>query len=127
MLVCALGADQFAGTAPTRYARRGHVPGLVSLPARDLAGPLGASLAGDEVRARASSGLPPDEPVVLYCGGGISAAFAALGLVRAGYANLRVYDGSLEEWAADPSLPLTTGAPADPRGTARGGQRAGGE
>jgi thiosulfate/3-mercaptopyruvate sulfurtransferase len=30
-------------------------------------------------------------------------------LLRAGHPDVRVYDGSLLEWAADPSLPMTTG------------------
>lgn len=35
-LVCALPASGFEGTAPTRYSRRGHIPGSHSLPGRDL-------------------------------------------------------------------------------------------
>ncbi|HEY0216636.1 MAG TPA: rhodanese-like domain-containing protein [Cellulomonas sp.] len=105
-LVCALGEEQFAGTAPTRYSRRGHIPGSVSLPARSLAD-AGRLLPPLPLRTAVAAALPdPDRPVILYCGGGIAASFAALGLVAAGRRDVRVYDGSLEEWSADPALPL---------------------
>jgi thiosulfate/3-mercaptopyruvate sulfurtransferase len=41
-----------------------------------------------------------------YCGGGISATANALALSSIGMQHFRVYDGSLEEWSADPNLPL---------------------
>ncbi|NUR67878.1 MAG: hypothetical protein HOQ47_19175 [Streptomyces sp.] len=47
-----------------------------------------------------------DSPVVLYCGGGISAAGAALALTLLGREDVSLYDGSLEEWSKDPALPL---------------------
>ena len=50
--------------------------------------------------------------VLLYCGGGISAAGNALTLAAIGTTAVRIYDGSLEEWSADPALPLELGAPA---------------
>lgn len=52
--------------------------------------------------------------VRLYCGGGISASANALALASVGVRDVRVYDGSLEEWSADPGLPLVAaGAPAE--------------
>jgi thiosulfate/3-mercaptopyruvate sulfurtransferase len=50
--------------------------------------------------------------VLLYCGGGISASANALTLAEIGTTAVRIYDGSLEEWSADPRLPLETGTPA---------------
>lgn len=105
-LVCALDPEQFAGTATTRYARRGHIPGSRSLPAKSLLDdgvlrpvPQLAELAGAAL-------TDADRPLVLYCGGGVSACLVALALVRAGHDRIAVYDGSLEEWAADPALPM---------------------
>ncbi|MER6672797.1 rhodanese-like domain-containing protein [Streptomyces sp. NPDC000983] len=104
LLVCALSAAHFEGTTPTRYSRRGRIPGSVNLPAQDLLDTDGR-LDVDAIR------LPDraEGPVVLYCGGGISASLAALGLTLTGVESLVVYDGSLEEWTADPALPLLAG------------------
>ncbi|WP_066460835.1 sulfurtransferase [Sanguibacter suarezii] len=106
-LVCALGADQFTGEATTRYSRRGHIPTSVNLSARDLAHEAGRLLPAPVLARVVGQALPEEDgEVVLYCGGGISASYAALGLVSAGRTRVRVYDGSLEEWSADPDLPL---------------------
>jgi thiosulfate/3-mercaptopyruvate sulfurtransferase len=48
--------------------------------------------------------------VVTYCGGSIAAtgdAFALTALLD--QEHVTVYDNSLQEWAADPSLPMSLG------------------
>ena len=42
-------------------------------------------------------------------GGGIAASNNAFVLTLLGYDNVAVYDASMSEWAADPSLPMQTG------------------
>jgi thiosulfate/3-mercaptopyruvate sulfurtransferase len=44
--------------------------------------------------------------VIAYCGGGIAATSAALVLAMFGRDDVKVYDASLTEWAADPALPM---------------------
>lgn len=51
-------------------------------------------------------------PLILNCGGGISAAASALALTLIGEEPGSIYDGSLEEWTADPSLPVSVAAEA---------------
>ena len=51
-----------------------------------------------------------DRPVICYCGGGISATCDAFALVRLGHEDVAVYDGSMNEWVRDPSLPIDEGA-----------------
>jgi len=110
-LVCALSAALFDGSAPSRYARRGHIPGSHNLPARQLLDEQGCYLENEQLeKAIGSELLTSDEPLVLYCGGGISAAAVALALAQVGRDNVLLYDGSLQEWAADSELPMTTGA-----------------
>lgn len=109
-LVCALPPGGFDGSAPTRYSRRGHIPGSLSLPGRGLLDGTGRYLPAAELAERVGTVLKDDgSPVILYCGGGISAAGTALALTLLGRQDITLYDGSLEEWSQDPSRPLTTG------------------
>lgn len=111
LLVCALSSALFHGTTPSRYARRGHIPGSLNLPARDLLDAQGRYLPREQLKQQLGDQLlaTPD-PLVLYCGGGISAAAVALAMTLVGRGNVLLYDGSLQEWAADSNLPMTTGA-----------------
>ena len=112
-LVCALSPEIFHGTAPTRYARRGHIPGSRNLPARELFDADGLYLDPAALsRAVATRLGTAERPLILYCGGGVSAAADALALTLLGETRISIYDGSLEEWAADPSLPLVVDPPA---------------
>lgn len=111
VLVCALSSALFSGAAPSRYARRGHIPGSLNLPARNLLDPQARYLPSEKLQQQlAGELLTTSDPLVLYCGGGISAAAVALALTLVGRDNVLLYDGSLQEWAADSNLPMTTGA-----------------
>ena len=50
-----------------------------------------------------------DDDVITYCGGGVAASVDAFAFALAGTDDVKVYDGSLAEWSADPTLPLTRG------------------
>jgi thiosulfate/3-mercaptopyruvate sulfurtransferase len=85
----------------TWEAAAAHIPGAARLPA-----PSVALMDEPEVAAAAAAlGAELDTPIVLYCGGGVSASLGFAALERAGYTNLRVYDGSWSEWGADPVTP----------------------
>jgi thiosulfate/3-mercaptopyruvate sulfurtransferase len=110
-LVNALTPDAFRGDGPGAYSRPGRIPGSVNVPWNGLVDPATsrfrpvAELAG----ALAAGGVRDDQPVVAYCGGGISATVDLFALSLTGRADARLYDGSLTEWSADPNLPLITG------------------
>jgi thiosulfate/3-mercaptopyruvate sulfurtransferase len=105
----ALSADLHAGTAPISYGRPGHVLGSVNVPYGALLDGQGRLRPADELRAAFDAvGALAARQVICYCGGGIAATLDALALTLAGHANVAVYDGSLQEWAADPALPMAT-------------------
>jgi thiosulfate/3-mercaptopyruvate sulfurtransferase len=112
-LVCSLPATSFNGSAPTRYSRRGRIPGSVNVSSRDLFGPTGVLTSRAEViLAYEDAGVDvaaDAAETLLYCGGGISAAAGALTLAAVGVYDVRIYDGSLEEWSADPTMSLELG------------------
>jgi thiosulfate/3-mercaptopyruvate sulfurtransferase len=108
-LVCASPSKDFTGEAASR-PRVGHIPGSSSAPASRLVErETRTSLPTDELRAILSPALGARR-IVTYCGGGIAATAAALALTLVGEQNIAVYDGSLNEWVADPGAPLVTTA-----------------
>lgn len=106
----ALPADVYAGRT-NRYGRPGHIPGSRSVFHGDLLEPAtGVLLPPSALRARFEAvGALAAPRVIVYCGGGISATVDALALTLAGHPDVGVYDGSMWEWVADPSRPLTLG------------------
>jgi thiosulfate/3-mercaptopyruvate sulfurtransferase len=106
-LVCAVPPKEYTGEIPSRD-RAGVIPGSRSLPAGRLVD-RDARTALPDAELHKLFGPILDAPrIVTYCNGGIAAAAAALQLVRLGETNVAIYDGSLNEWAADPSAPLVT-------------------
>jgi thiosulfate/3-mercaptopyruvate sulfurtransferase len=100
-MLCATRAEEHAA---------GHIPGSHNLPYAALLatdGTLDLALAAQAWRGL---GLSAQAGAVLYCGGGINAAGLALAFTAIGHRDLAVYDGSLNEWRADPARPLQMGA-----------------
>ncbi len=110
-IVNALTPEQHAGTGGTVFTRPGHIARSVNVSARDLVDPkTNAFLPRDVIEARfAEAGVLDRPKALLYCGGGISATGNAFALSLLGRDAIRVYDGSLNEWGRDPTLPMETG------------------
>ena len=110
VVVNALSPQSFRGEE-NRYGRPGRVPGSVNVPWTSLVDPRTKVFKPlPEAReAFAAQGITGDKPVVAYCGGGISATIDLFVLYQLGHDRLTLYDGSMGEWAKDPSLPIETG------------------
>jgi thiosulfate/3-mercaptopyruvate sulfurtransferase len=107
-LVNALDRAQHRGETQ-HYARPGHIVGSTNVPAMELVDegthryrPL------DDLSAAFADVAGRGQRVITYCGGGIAASSDAFVLHLLGHDDVAVYDSSLNEWAADPSLPMET-------------------
>lgn len=93
------------------YARPGHIPTAVNVSALSLFDTSGRIRSEDELKALFDAA--PKGRVITYCGGGIAASAVAYVMVRLGFTDVAVYTASLQEWAADPDLPLVVEKPKE--------------
>ena len=87
--------------------RVGRIPGAMHLEWKSLLaddGLLDRSAAALSRLARA--GLTPERPVIAYCVGGVRSAHTCIALRALGFSDVRNYDGSWYEWAADRTRPI---------------------
>jgi thiosulfate/3-mercaptopyruvate sulfurtransferase len=88
------------------YARPGHITSAINISVMGLTGEDGRFRAEDELAAMHTTDHGARH--ITYCGGGIAASASAFVMTRLGYTDVAVYAASLQEWAADPSLPMET-------------------
>lgn len=110
-LINALTPPVFRGEGLSSFSRPGRIPGSVNVPWTRLIDPdTNLFRPVDELRSELrTAGALGEEPVIAYCGGGISATIDLFALALVGRENARLYDGSLTEWTRDPALPVATG------------------
>jgi thiosulfate/3-mercaptopyruvate sulfurtransferase len=111
-LVNALPAKAFVGNGPGAYSRPGRIPGSVSVPSVALlSSTTGPFRAAEELEPLMADivAKADERPIIAYCGGGISATVDIFALSLLGHDDVKLYDGSLTEWSADPALPLEVG------------------
>jgi thiosulfate/3-mercaptopyruvate sulfurtransferase len=94
-------AGEFTGSDARGNRRRGHIPGAVHTEWSDLLGGQDKVMRpANEVLAHlASLGVTPDKQVITHCQAGIRASHSWLVLRALGFGNVRMYDGSMAEWA----------------------------
>lgn len=112
--VCTINAlprPLHTGEAEMSYGRKGRIAGSRNVPYdRLLDAESQVYRAPEDLRAAFDEiGAMERQRVICYCGGGISATTDAFALKLVGHPDVAVYDGSLQEWAGDPDLPMETG------------------
>lgn len=104
-------ADQYAGRS-NRDLREGHIPGAGNLYFVELleSEEMPRLKPRTEVEALfADAGYAPGATVVSYCQIGMRASYNYLIARHLGY-EVKLYDGSWQEWGADDALPAETGS-----------------
>jgi len=91
------------------YGRPGHIPSAENVSVMQLLDESGRYRSDDELAALFTT--DPGVRTITYCGGGIAASSTAFVMTRLGYDDVAVYTASLQEWAADPALPMELGDP----------------
>jgi thiosulfate/3-mercaptopyruvate sulfurtransferase len=86
------------------YERPGHIPGAVNIPVFSAFDETGRFRPLDEAASIFEGEI--DSRAITYCGGGIAASSNAFVMTRLGFTDVAVYAASLQEWTADPDLPL---------------------
>lgn len=109
VLLDARAAERYRGETEPIDPRAGHVPGARSAPFADNLDADGRFLAPDALRRRYAALGATDQPVVAYCGSGLTATHDLLALELAGIGGARLYEGSWSDWSSDPSRPAATG------------------
>jgi len=95
------------------YTRPGHIPGATSLPAPYFWTPEGTyyiyrdTAVLKEMAAGAVGKCFSPREIIVYCGvGGYASTLWFVLSEVAGYRNVKYFDGSAEEWTADPTAPM---------------------
>jgi thiosulfate/3-mercaptopyruvate sulfurtransferase len=101
--------ERFHGAEDDLDPRFGHIPGARSLPCRENLAADGRFLDTATLREKfAEAGITGTEPVISYCGSGVTACHNLLALEHAGLGGGRLFPGSWSQWSRDPSRPLET-------------------
>jgi thiosulfate/3-mercaptopyruvate sulfurtransferase len=89
----------------------GHIPGASCLPFQGNLDASGHFLPATELTRRFAH-LADADPLICYCGSGVTAAHNILALRIAGFAEPVLYPGSWSEWISDEQRPIATGQSA---------------
>ncbi len=109
MLLDARDPPRFRGEVEPIDPVAGHIPGAVCSPFSANLNAGGAFRSVEELREKFAGADRFDQPVVCYCGSGITACHNILAMTIAGMPMPALYAGSWSEWITDPARQIATG------------------
>ena len=99
-----------AGIDPVHGGQNGRIPDSLNLPFGKVFAENGTYKSAGELRALfTSAGVDLERPLVTTCGSGMTASVLLFAAHLAGKDDVRLYDGSWQEWEADPDTPKEQG------------------
>lgn len=104
-LVVDARAKQYFDGEPTGNPRDGHIKGAKNIPYFELVNDKNEFKSLDSLRGYFSPVSSPDKELVTYCFIGQTASVVYMAGRMLGY-NMKLYDGSMQEWSRIPSLPM---------------------
>lgn len=111
-LIDARSVAQFIGQEKTSTVQTlGHIPSAVNINFDKFYDAPNASFASADVIAKLArdAGVADASDFIAFCNTGHLASIAWFGLSEVeGLPNVRLYDGSMSQWTADPSRPIVT-------------------
>ncbi len=96
-LIDSRSSERFLGKEEPIDRIPGHIPGAVNLPWTD--GVKNGYFAGEQEHDQ-FAGFHKDEPIIVYCGSGVTATPNFIRLKVAGYTNVKLYVGSYSDWVS---------------------------
>ncbi|KEO88176.1 3-mercaptopyruvate sulfurtransferase [Erythrobacter sp. JL475] len=108
----ARSADRVFGSGidPVHGGQNGRIPGALNLPFGQVFNPDGTFKSPADLRAAfEGAGIDLSRPIVTSCGSGVTASVLLFALHLIGVDEAALYDGSWQEWEADPSTPKAQG------------------
>ncbi len=111
-VIDARGADRVFGSGidPVHGGQNGRIPGALNLHFGQVFSSDGRFKSPEELRAAfEQAGLNHQAPVISTCGSGVTASVLLFALHLCGNDDAMLYDGSWQEWEADPSTPKQQG------------------
>lgn len=109
----ARAADRVFGSGidPVHGGRNGRIPGSLNLPFGDVLNANGTFKPPEDLRAAfEAAGVNLARPLVTTCGSGITASVLLFAAHLIGKHDVSLYDGSWQEWEADPDTPKEQGS-----------------
>ncbi len=111
-VIDARGADRVFGSGidPVHGGQNGRIPGSLNLPFGKVLAQDGTFKSPADLRAAfEGAGVDLNAPIIATCGSGVTASVLLFALHLAGHRGARLYDGSWQEWEADPATPKAQG------------------